>query len=276
MKIKFLGTAAAEGIPALFCDCEICERVRGLGGKNIRTRSQALINDDLLIDFPADTYLHVLNYGLELHKINNCIITHNHSDHFYPADFRMRAPGFANLKDNAPFNVYGNNKVCETLLSDNMISDMVRKHKCFTVNEVKAFEEFTVAEYKITPLKADHGAENTLMYLIERDGKALLYAHDTGIFPEETWKWLEGNLPHIDFATFDCCYGLAPCNENHMGFDAVLLVVNRLKDIGVTDEKTILCVNHFSHNYEAIYDDMKKHSEKYGIITSYDGMEAEF
>ena len=76
MKIKFLGTAAAEGIPALFCDCEICERVRRLGGKNIRTRSQALINDDLLIDFPADTYLHVLNYGLELHKINNCIITH--------------------------------------------------------------------------------------------------------------------------------------------------------------------------------------------------------
>ena len=66
MKFKFLGTAAAEGVPGLFCNCEICEKTRILKGKNIRTRSQSLINDDLLIDFPADTYLHVLNYGLEI------------------------------------------------------------------------------------------------------------------------------------------------------------------------------------------------------------------
>ncbi len=49
MKIKYLGTAAAEGIPAIFCECKICKKARELGGKNIRTRSQALINDDLFI-----------------------------------------------------------------------------------------------------------------------------------------------------------------------------------------------------------------------------------
>ena len=55
MRIKYLGTAAAEGVPGIFCDCENCKRARKLGGKNIRTRSQAILDDTLLIDFPADT-----------------------------------------------------------------------------------------------------------------------------------------------------------------------------------------------------------------------------
>ena len=64
MKLTYLGTAAAEGFPALFCNCPYCEEARRLGGKNIRTRSQSLINDDLLIDFPADTYHHLLLQGM--------------------------------------------------------------------------------------------------------------------------------------------------------------------------------------------------------------------
>jgi len=34
MKVKILGTAAAEGWPALFCRCPACQRARKLGGKN--------------------------------------------------------------------------------------------------------------------------------------------------------------------------------------------------------------------------------------------------
>lgn len=54
MKIQYLGTAA-EGLPALFCECETCKHAAFLGGRNIRTRSQAIIDDALLIDYPADT-----------------------------------------------------------------------------------------------------------------------------------------------------------------------------------------------------------------------------
>jgi len=64
MRIKYFGTAAAEGFPGLFCSCEACERARKAGGKNIRTRSQALIDRALLIDFTTDTYMHVLHGGL--------------------------------------------------------------------------------------------------------------------------------------------------------------------------------------------------------------------
>ena len=60
MKITVLGSAAAEGIPAVFCNCENCKRAAAKGGKDIRTRAQVLVNDDLMIDWPADTYMHKL------------------------------------------------------------------------------------------------------------------------------------------------------------------------------------------------------------------------
>ncbi len=45
MKLQYLGTAAAEGWPALFCDCYSCRRARIAGGRNIRTRSQAMLGE---------------------------------------------------------------------------------------------------------------------------------------------------------------------------------------------------------------------------------------
>ena len=42
MKLKIYGTCAAEGFPAMFCSCTVCENARKWGGKNIRTRSQLL------------------------------------------------------------------------------------------------------------------------------------------------------------------------------------------------------------------------------------------
>ena len=44
MKLQILGTAAAEGIPALFCTCEYCKKARQIRGKEIRTRSGARIS----------------------------------------------------------------------------------------------------------------------------------------------------------------------------------------------------------------------------------------
>ena len=70
MKLTYLGTAAAEGFPAMFCNCEYCKRARESGERrNYRTRSQALINDDLLIDLPADTMAHFHQNNIRGDKI---------------------------------------------------------------------------------------------------------------------------------------------------------------------------------------------------------------
>ena len=49
MKIKYLGTAAYEGVPSLFCDCEVCRKSAAAGGKNVRTQTQALIDGTMML-----------------------------------------------------------------------------------------------------------------------------------------------------------------------------------------------------------------------------------
>ena len=103
MKIKYLGTAACEGVPAAFCRCEVCEKSRKAGGRNIRTRSQALVDDTLLLDLNADTYVHSLFYGLDLPSIHTCLITHDHEDHLYQDELLNRQEGFALVSTESRF-----------------------------------------------------------------------------------------------------------------------------------------------------------------------------
>ena len=113
MKIQILGTAAAEGWPALFCNCEACRRAREKGGKNIRTRAGTLIDDQLLIDFSADTYGNALRFGLDLSRIHTLLVTHDHEDHLYAEDLGTRYTWFAHLDARSPETllVYGNDRV---------------------------------------------------------------------------------------------------------------------------------------------------------------------
>lgn len=82
-----IGNRGGGGMPAMFCDCEKCRKATMLGGRNIRSRSQAIVNDRLLIDFPCDTFYHLNLNHIDITKINHCIITHAHSDHYYEEDF---------------------------------------------------------------------------------------------------------------------------------------------------------------------------------------------
>ena len=93
MKIKFYGTSAGGGIPEIFCYCRVCEYARQHGGKDIRTRSQAVIDDCFGIEYPVDTFAHTAYRGLDMRKVRNILITHAHHDHFLTADILSRPQG---------------------------------------------------------------------------------------------------------------------------------------------------------------------------------------
>ena len=278
MKIKYYGTAAAEGIPGLFCSCEICETARKLGGKNIRTRSSTVINNELMIDFSADTYLHVLNYGLDLRKIKACLITHGHDDHVYPYDFYYRGYGYAyfmNEEEKNPLQIYSTKNSANELLP--IVSSMnERDEKALCWNEIKPFEEYEIFGYKVTPLKADHARDlDPVFFIIEKDGKVILYAHDTGYFLEETWEYIEKSNKKFDFVSLDCTSILnEKAYTNHMGIKACCEVKERLLKKNA-DEKTVFCLHHFSHNGKLNYDDLVSEAEKFGFSVSYDTAEFE-
>lgn len=280
MKIKYLGTAAAEAIPGVFCECDICKRSREAGGKNIRTRSQALIDDKLLIDFPADTYFHSIVHGIELSKIKTCLITHNHSDHLYPGELWCRSESIAYFDNMEPFTMYAAKS------GYNAIKEMTDKHNLEQTNrvipkEIKPYEPFEAEGYKITALKANHDEKSTpVIYLIEKDDKHMLYAHDTGFFVDETVEYLKKTGVKLDFASFDCCgcliqdedYGL----YGHMNLVGDIKMRKLLEKNGNITKDTICVINHFSHNGTPLHEEILPSADENNFIVSYDGLEIEF
>ncbi|MBQ5838067.1 MAG: hypothetical protein IIW39_05275 [Clostridia bacterium] len=277
MKITYLGTAAAEGWPAMFCNCEYCLRAKKLGGKNLRTRSQTLINDDLLIDFPADTYNHMLNTGIDLSKVKYCFVTHSHIDHFEPTDLCMRFEScYAHNMVEPILNIYGNKAVLNRF--EHFVGKLGEEESlpAVTVTEIKAYETVSVGRYKITPLPAFHAPKETpFVYLINDGEKTLLYLHDTGLPFDEVYDYLERNGVRADMVSYDCTYVALPSAGGHMGLDSVPTVKERLTSIGVADEKTVHAVNHFSHNGMLLHDELCEKAGALGFITSYDGMVVE-
>ena len=275
MRIKYLGTAAAEGIPALFCDCDVCKKSMKLGGRNIRTRSQAIIDNTLLIDFPPDTYWHFIQHKLPMDEITNCLVTHSHQDHLYELDIFMRKKGFANFKEPRPaLNFYtgkdGVKRINEVINSNNMSE--AKAHL------VKSGDVFNVQGYTVTALEASHAKDSTpLVYIIEKDGKSVFYSNDTSEYFESSWEILKKFGKPISLISLDCTEGDKHIEYiGHMNLKRCIALREKLKTVGVADENTIFVLNHFSHNGgNATYDDFVKKAAEHNFLVSYVGMEIE-
>ena len=270
MKLTYLGTAAAEGFPAVFCKCEYCNEARRLGGKNIRSRSQTLINDELLIDFPSDTYYHFLQNGILGDEIKYLLITHAHSDHFYPRDLFIRNGVYAHNMSVPVLKMFCSEYTYERLGGE------LPKNVEITVLE--PFKPVSFGAYRVTPLPAKHmPGGQPLIYVIEGE-KAVLYAHDTGYFYENVFEYIEKQKLIFDMVSLDCTNVDIPITDegSHMGFPNIKRVLDRLCTIGAVTESTVKYVNHFSHNGCPLHDDLTRKAEKLGCMVSFDGCTVEF
>ena len=278
MKLTYLGTAAAEGWPALFCRCAYCKKALEKGGRNLRTRSQAMVGDDLLIDFPADSFSHMQQNGLDFSAVKHLLITHSHMDHFSPTDLHLRSTSYyAHNLTSGTLDLYGNERVNEFLSRDRIARSEEPNDTGITAHLIKAYEPFVCGKYTVTALPANHAAgENAFVYLITDGDKTLLYLHDTGLLADEVYDYLAKNRVRADLISYDCTYVSLPSGGGHLGLDSCPAVRKRLEDIGVSDADTVSVINHFSHNGGLIYDELAPVAEKDGFLTSYDGMVIEF
>lgn len=271
MKIQILGTAAAEGWPALFCNCEACRRAREKGGKNIRTRAGTLIDDQLLIDFSADTYGNALRFGLDLSRIHTLLVTHDHEDHLYAEDLGTRYTWFAHLDERAPETllVYGNDRVGSQVSRGTFSYGGPGGRVAF--RRVVPFRTEEANGYRFTALTALHDrSQQCYLYLVEdAAGKRMLYGHDTGLFPQDTMDFLAGK--HLDFVMLDCTNGPEAEGTNHMGFPDDVEMRDRLRAIGCVDEKTQLVITHFSHNGKLLHEELEALAAPEGFRVAYDG-----
>lgn len=282
MKIQFLGTAAAEATPAVFCACDMCRYAREKGGKELRTRSGAMIDDVIKIDFGPDSYHHALKNGLDYSRIHSLFITHTHSDHLQVMELACRQPPYAHAPQNdPPMTIYGNEAVGKKL--ERFLGDRT----CF--QQMKPFETVEAEGYQVTALEAVHcisldpeaghpiqhegemynRTEEPLFYLFEKDGQSILYAHDTDEFTAADMEFLSGRK--IDVISMDCTNGYLELDYvGHMGIRENLRMREKLLACGAADEHTIFVAHHFSHNGLLPYEEMEKRLP--GFLVSYDSM----
>ncbi len=272
MKLTYLGTAAAEGIPALFCECDICRYALIRGGRNLRMRSCAMIDDSIMIDFPPDMLSSRVKYRLNLAKLNAVFFTHSHIDHLASKELCYYHKMYSNRENpRSVLHLYGNEKVLDTIRQD-FVFDMNRLPGCVALHPVTPFQAVVVGSTAITPLPALHDRrEQCMIYLIERPGIRVLYANDTTMLPEETLTFLKGK--RLTLASLDCTTGRHACHTSHMGFPDNLKLKDRFIELGAADENTRFISHHFSHNGHVNYDDFPGLSGNSGFESSYDGME---
>ena len=282
MKIKYWGTAAAEGVPGIFCNCETCRLAREHKGRRVRSRSQLLINDDLLIDFGPDTYSNSLRFDYNLTHLEHLLITHPHEDHLYSEELWHRLKGFACEIGTPSLSVHGSEdtlmKLCEV---DKEIKGFQQQQRVL-YDVMKPYETRQIGRYMVTPLPACHSTKQPFVYLIEEGGKSFLMLNDTGRPSYDVYDYLINRGIVLGAISFDTTYG----NENvlvkygaadhHMGLMDNVAVKSFLDMNGVSNAETVCVVTHFSHQgIDADYEKMCAHAERFGFIVSYDGLEIE-
>ena len=284
MKIKYWGTGAAEGVPGIFCSCEVCKHAREVGGRNIRTRSQLCVDDTFLIDFGADTNSNSLKYGFDMSKLHTVLITHTHGDHYYPMELLNRRIGFAHGEEiDIPLTIYGSAGIEEVFYTtiDEPARYLIDQNRV-NFKFFKAGERYVIEGYEVFVLPANHGTYNPLVYIIRKDGKAFAYFNDTGYPRKEFFEMLEKfkneyNL-HLDLVSYDCTAGKINWGyeASHMGIEHNLELREKLSQMGVTDDKTVHILHHFTHNQAGgNYDEFSVFAKGYDFDISYDGLEIE-
>lgn len=277
MKIKYLGTGAAEGVPALFCDCDYCKKIRSLGEVEFRTRSQVIIDDIISVDFPPEAYAHSLKSGLSFARLKNLLITHSHMDHFYAHDFILRGYKYAKF-DGGILNIYGNaevEKVFNECTAREMKPEIAEKIKLTVIKPYKVYE---VGGYKVITIPANHSkTEDALLFYVEKGGKGYLHLYDTGRIGKEAFDFLKSNNAKADIVSFDCTFGEVEGGENsrHMGVSDCRLMKDLLVERNIIDGNTKLVITHFSHNCNPTRVHVSDIAKKHGFIAAYDGMETE-
>jgi phosphoribosyl 1,2-cyclic phosphate phosphodiesterase len=311
MKLTFLGTCAAEGYPAIWCRCERCTVARQRGGRNLRFRSAMLVNDDLLLDAGPDLLASAIRLGVDLAPVQALLITHPHTDHLDATHFSWRRKGFA-ATPMPTLVVHGSaaslKKIAHPEGRDVDLTSLRMRER-----QTSPFERFEIAtggepeadprfegsdlpvpqtpprRYEVQTFGARHATpEMEPMFFAlrqtagpEAEGRGapatILYATDTGPFPEETWAAVDrlgAEGWRFDAAIIDSTSGAGKDSTAHMNIAQMTWHQNELARRGLLRDGARRIAHHFSHNGTPPYEELSELLRADSIESAYDGMVA--
>lgn len=103
---------------------------------------------------------------LKMNKIKNILITHEHFDH---------VKGVGVVSRNLRLQIWSTEKTGAAIKARGIL-----KGSDQAINYVEKYQEYEIAGFKIKPFPLSHDANDPVGYIIERDGKKIVYMTDTG------------------------------------------------------------------------------------------------
>ena len=286
--MRFLGTGAADMLPDPFCDCDLCRDARE-HPEHVRLRSHFLLDPVSLIDFGPDLGASCARDRVSLTQLKQVFVTHTHQDHFCFANAGLLQMSRTRTE---PLDIYlseGALKGLEAVFAPGgemnpgmgKAAEHLRDHLRF--HPVRAGEPFRAEGYTVTTVDTTHRVsdmECAVNYLFKRDDvRKLLYACDTGFYPERSLSILEGEK--IDVLILEATFGSNDSNDtsSHMNAWAFRDMLGILLDRGVIRPDTRVYASHINHKhtfthelYQAWFDE----NAPIPVTVAWDGLEAAF
>lgn len=269
MRIQYLGTGASEGIPGIFCHCNVCSCAREKGGRDVRRRSSVLIDGRILVDITPDVWSQMLLHSVDTAQVDSILVTHVGAEHYYPGELQNLAKPFRLTEKPEHINIYGSQGAAG--LFENGISPRRRgvMDGIVTFNTLSPFKTIKIDDYQVTPLEA-RNSEEAMVFFIESGDSAFICANDSGYWPESTWDFLDGKK--IGGISLDCNNPFNSDTVNHMCLEDVVTTRHRLFQMGCMGAAGKVIITHISHNCGLGHAALQERMTLYGVTLAYDGL----
>lgn len=277
--MRFLGTGAGEGTPDPFCKCRVCENARRVGGKEIRARS-CFLADDVLVDPGCDYAMQCAHQRISLADIEHILISHTHGDHMNPSLIWERF--VARKGREKPLNIYLSHEGMRFFEEQYPVVGDKAWLADVNLIPLEIGVPRQIGSWKVTPLRGRHGTKferNSTNYLMEKPGKKMYYALDSGYFLDETFAALQAAA--LDVLIMECTNpildrSVSGKRDGHMDYFTAMDTLAELYRLGAITASTQVYFSHISPN-ETTHAELAAHlaalDTPYRITAAWDGME---
>jgi len=267
MRALLLGTGAADIHAPERCACANCAAVRRRAGRSIRTYTSTLFDGELLVDCGPTVPNQIDRFVPEC-RLRYILITHPDGDHFDPEAITR----LAEARASADCAILGSPPVIERLRRDARAAEHCRL-RC-----IAALETIRLGSWTVTALPARHRGEagDSLIYILSRNGRSLLYATDTGPLPAAAWNMVRRY--RLDAVIAEATFGphtdgIPDLGSAHMNFPLVCELRTKLLRERIIGDGAPFMATHLSLHFCPPHEESDKILAACGIRAGYDGAE---
>jgi len=281
MQLAILGSGGSTTVPRPGCQCRVCTEARTRGIPYARSGPSMFILDvNLLFDTPEEISSQ-LNRN-RINMINYVFYTHWHPDHTLGMRIVERMYKFwlgMFVRGEKPRNKV---KVCALRKVMEDLKAIRNKHGSFfsyyqkagliEALELESEKPFKIRNFKITPFEVQSTYNISTVFLIQEDGKRVVYAPcDVKPFPENL------ELENLDLLIIGSFHPEGPLREgiiipqNNL-LRKELFSLKEIQELAQKLNAKETIVTHIEEEWGKTYDEYKQLEKKYDLKFSYDGM----